>query len=243
VRTRKFQNVRGPLRESVDNMGRNGIAVIGSFVMGFDGEAKGAGERIAAFVERASIPVVMVNLLHALPNTDLWTRMRNEGRLLDEIPDGNSTGTRPNFVPTRPVNEIMEEYDALWAHLYEPSHYLYRSYRYCLAMKPVSSSAAVQNGSGASGDRVKRSKPRLRRTLLNALAPLRLLWQQGVRSSLRGQFWRQMIEIARKNPSRVDIYLQTCAFGESLIRMTPNIRKRMAVHQLSQQTDSQGART
>jgi len=241
ARARKYQNIRNPLLESVNNIGKNGIAVIGSFVLGFDGEGKGAGERIAAFVAQTSIPVVMVNVLQAPPNTKLWTRLKEEGRLLKEIPDGNGTGTWPNFVPTRPVNEIMEEYGALWAHLYEPSRYLDRSYRYYLAMRPAPSAVGMRQGSGTFGNRVGFSKPPLRKRLFYLLGALRLMWWQGVKPPFRRQFWRQVVGIARNNPSRLERYLQTCALGESLIRMTPKITKKLAVHQLSRRTDSQGA--
>ena len=65
------------------NIRENGLGVLASFIMGFDQETKGAGDRICAFVAQHNLPVVMVNLLQALPNTALWDRLQRENRLVD----------------------------------------------------------------------------------------------------------------------------------------------------------------
>ena len=58
------------------NISVNGLGVVPSFIMGFDQETKGAGDRICAFVEEHNLPAVMLNLLQALPNTALWDRLK-----------------------------------------------------------------------------------------------------------------------------------------------------------------------
>ncbi len=42
----KYQNVRNPISESIETIKKNGLTVIGSFIIGLDGEKKGTGERI-----------------------------------------------------------------------------------------------------------------------------------------------------------------------------------------------------
>jgi radical SAM superfamily enzyme YgiQ (UPF0313 family) len=49
--TRKFQNTRDPLTESVQSIARTGLRVMAGFIIGFDGEKSGAGERVCQFVE------------------------------------------------------------------------------------------------------------------------------------------------------------------------------------------------
>ncbi len=51
------------------------------FIVGFDGEKNGVDEEIVKLIEEAAIPVAMVGLLYALPNTQLTRRLTAEGRL------------------------------------------------------------------------------------------------------------------------------------------------------------------
>ena len=105
--------------------------------MGFDQETKGAGDRICAFVEEHNLPAVMLNLLQALPNTALWDRLKEENRLTETGVSADMIEASFNFLPTRPAAEIVAEYIRTVDHLYEPTKYLARTYRYFLAMRPT----------------------------------------------------------------------------------------------------------
>ncbi len=70
--TQKFQNTRDPLTDSVDKITEAGLQVMAGFIIGFDGEKPGAGDRIVRFVEQTGIPMAMFSMLQALPNTALW---------------------------------------------------------------------------------------------------------------------------------------------------------------------------
>ena len=67
------------------------MEVIGSFILGLDGEKSGAGERICAFIEQTEIPVTMLGVLQAAPNTRLWHRLEKEGRLRRDMGDDMGT--------------------------------------------------------------------------------------------------------------------------------------------------------
>ncbi|MGH2413996.1 MAG: B12-binding domain-containing radical SAM protein, partial [Microcystaceae cyanobacterium] len=73
--TKKFQNTRTPLSESIETITRAGLRVMAGFIIGFDGEKSGAGDRIVQFVEQTAIPVAMFSMLQALPHTALWHRL------------------------------------------------------------------------------------------------------------------------------------------------------------------------
>ena len=80
--------------------------------MGFDGERPGADQRLIDFATRNSIPEVFVTLLQAGPGTELWKRLQDENRLLPTRPEdsfGSQTGLM-NFLPTRPMSQIVEEF-------------------------------------------------------------------------------------------------------------------------------------
>jgi radical SAM superfamily enzyme YgiQ (UPF0313 family) len=74
--TRKLQNTRNPLVEACRKINEAGLLIYAGFILGFDGERLGAGERIQAFVEETSIPQPMLGILQAPPNTALWNRLR-----------------------------------------------------------------------------------------------------------------------------------------------------------------------
>jgi radical SAM superfamily enzyme YgiQ (UPF0313 family) len=73
--TKKFQNTRSSLTETVDKIIKAGLRPMAGFIIGFDGEKKGAADRIINFVEEAAIPTALFGMLQALPNTALWTRL------------------------------------------------------------------------------------------------------------------------------------------------------------------------
>ncbi|MBI5251606.1 MAG: B12-binding domain-containing radical SAM protein [Desulfomonile tiedjei] len=220
--TRKFHNVANPLGESLDNIKRNGLSVMASFVIGLDHEQKGAGKRICEFVEQNEIPSVMLNTLQVLPNTALWERLKREGRLLQDRTSGQSTGGRFNYVPSRPESEIIEEYLEAVNRLYEPSGYLSRSYGYFLAMRPTRHFLATgETRPPSDNDRSFAERMRELRSLL------RLIWWQGIMSPYRLQFWRQLVGMFKNNPTRTKKYLVCLATGENMFRMRQVISERL----------------
>jgi radical SAM superfamily enzyme YgiQ (UPF0313 family) len=223
----KYQNLRNPMQDSLATIGANGLNMVASFIIGFDGERSGAVDRITEFVEELAIPITMINILQPLPNTRLWQRLEKEGRLLHDKTSGDFYGMGFNYLPTRPQEEILAEFVRGLDHLYEPSRYLARVYRYFLIMRPTRRALARQAGKNVPGP------PQTPRKLLSShrasetLAPLiRLIWRQGIRPSYRWQFWRQLLGIYRQNPSRLRIYLICCSMGEDLFALRRDVLKK-----------------
>lgn len=199
--TRKLQNTRNPLIEACRKINEAGLLIYAGFILGFDGERSGAGERIQAFVEQTSIPQPMLGILQALPNTALWNRLKAEQRLLEGMgitPVGDQN-TLMNFIPTRPVAEIAREYvEGFWT-LYEPANYLKRCFEQCLNIVPPAGRRQSMHFAPGKG--------------LRLLA--QLIWHQGWRrAEIRAQFWRQMWVIVRTKPQVLNMYLGLCAAGE-----------------------------
>ena len=222
----KYHNIKNPLLESLDTLKKNGMEVIGSFIIGLDGETKGAGERICAFIEQTDIPVTMLGVLQAAPHTSLWHRLEREGRLRRDVGDDSGTFSALNYEPDRPEAEIMQEYIEAWDYLYEPSRYLARAYRYYLAMRPVRRAQAVGVGGTLPKDRVPDQGLTLRRILIEVKAFLKILWWQGLRPSYRRQVWTQVLGMWRQNPTRFKQYFVTCVEGEDLFDMREIVRQK-----------------
>ncbi|HEX4951493.1 MAG TPA: radical SAM protein, partial [Blastocatellia bacterium] len=86
----KYQNTRHSLLESVRRIQRYGMEVMAGFIVGFDHDPEDIFERQIRFIRESAIPLAMVGLLTALPDTQLWRRLQREGRLLAES-SGNNT--------------------------------------------------------------------------------------------------------------------------------------------------------
>ncbi|GAB4376510.1 MAG: B12-binding domain-containing radical SAM protein [Elainellaceae cyanobacterium] len=192
----KEQNTRRSLIEACDKITRSGIQIMAGFILGFDGEKTGAGYRIQHFIEETGIPQAHLNLLQALPNTAMWQRLNQEGRLLQDLESAGSQKSLMNFVPTRPLEEIVHEFiEAFW-NLYDPMAYLKRTFRHFNRME---------------GERPPSKRPLAAKDwrLLRGV-----LWRQGVKRSTRFRFWLQLGIIAISKPHLLFDYMAALAFGE-----------------------------
>ncbi|MGB8699379.1 MAG: B12-binding domain-containing radical SAM protein [Thermosynechococcaceae cyanobacterium] len=197
--TKKFQNTRDPLSDSVDTIIRAGLRVMAGFIIGFDGEKAGAGDRIVRFVEKTAVPTPLFSMLQALPDTALWHRLEKEGRMRSSEANINQT-TLMNFSPTRPIEDIAREYIAAFWTLYDPVKYLNRTYRHFLKL-------------GAPRHQTKLRKVSWK----NFQAFATVCWRQGVVRETRWYFWRNLWGIWRHNPKVWQHYLSICALNEHFL--------------------------
>ncbi|MHB8066912.1 MAG: B12-binding domain-containing radical SAM protein [Desulfobaccales bacterium] len=226
--SRKYHNLRNSPAESLENINKSGLSVIASFIIGFDGEEKGAGERICNFVEELHIPMVMVNLLQAVPQTSLWRRLKEEGRLLEGSTASDIASRGMNFIPTRAVGEIMEEYLQVSEQLYDPSAYLRRAFQAILHMRPTRKAMGQDEKKDQSIPNTPPDSKQKAARIKGLTGLLKLIWRQGIRPPYRRQFWQQLMGVMQKNPSRKIRYLACCALGESLFAYRSLVRKNLA---------------
>ncbi len=206
----KPQNTRHSLIESCDKITKAGLQIMAGFILGFDSERTGAGQRIRQFVEETSIPQAHVGLLQAINNTAMWTRLNQEKRLLQNSSlVGESQTSLMNFEPTRPIEEIVEEFiDCFW-NLYEPLAYLKRTFRYFTNMKG--------------------RRPQIKYHISwHELGLLRAVtWRQGVVRSTRFRFWWQLIALALRKPHLLYDYFYTLSIGEHFFNFRHEVKAKL----------------
>src|SRR6185295_7868149 len=105
----KSQN-RGNLLESVRKIQNHGLEVMAGFIVGFDNDPDDVFERQIEFIRESAIPIAMVGMLNALPDTQLWKRLDREGRLLGSDATGNNTIATVNFIPKMDVDTLISGY-------------------------------------------------------------------------------------------------------------------------------------
>jgi hypothetical protein len=134
IAMRKKQNTRRDIAESVHRIYAAGLYVTAGFIIGFDSEQGSIADAIIALIEEAAIPVCMVGLLYALPNTQLTRRLASEGRLHAELLFDPAAGMDQctqglNFDTLRPRREILSDYKRVLEKVYEPVAYAKRLQR------------------------------------------------------------------------------------------------------------------
>ena len=145
VSAQKKQNTRRNLAACMHKIYSCGIIVTAGFIIGFDGEKDGIAGEMIACIEAADIPLCMVGLLMALPNTQLARRLEREGRvdaLADlsrfeaDVEHGDQCTAGLNFKTTRSRRDILADYRLVLQSVYEPSAYFGRVRKLGQLVKP-----------------------------------------------------------------------------------------------------------
>jgi radical SAM superfamily enzyme YgiQ (UPF0313 family) len=121
----KSQN-RGDLLKSVKKIQSYGMEVMAGFIVGFDNDPEDIFERQIDFIRKSAIPLAMVGLLNALPDTQLWRRLKREGRLLGEA-SGNNTSCSLNFKTRMDPETLIQGYKSIMRTIYSPHEYYMRA--------------------------------------------------------------------------------------------------------------------
>ena len=123
----KQQNLMGgmSLLDAITTLNSYGMEVVSGIIIGLDTDTSDTGDRILEFIRLSNIPMLTINLLHALPRTPLWRRLEAEGRLnFDEKRESNVEF----FMP---YDEVVEMWRRCITTAYEPD-FLYQRFAYNL---------------------------------------------------------------------------------------------------------------
>ena len=141
LKTKKQQNTNKTqenyLYHAVRTIQRRGMQVHGGFILGLDSDDEGVFDAQIEFIQETGIPVAPIYLLTALKGTDMYERMKSEGRLL-EAPLG--TDALPlNFKTELEYGTLIDGYKRVIATLYDPTleNYFGRCLTLFRHLKPV----------------------------------------------------------------------------------------------------------
>ena len=134
IKTKKQQNTdktqKNYLYHAVRKIQRHGMQVQGGFILGLDSDDAGVFDAQIEFVQKTGIPVAPIYLLTVLKGTDLYDRMKSEGRLL-ETPLGTNAMLL-NFKTELEYSTLIDGYKRVIATLYDPT--LENYFSRCLTM-------------------------------------------------------------------------------------------------------------
>ena len=197
----KGQNTRRNLLDSIHRIQSYGMEVMAGFIIGFDGDPENIFDLQKKFIRESGIPLAMVGLLTALPDTQLWQRLEREGRLLD-VSTGNNTDCTMNFVPRMDMTRLIEGYKSVIRNIYSPKEY-YRRALDCL--------------SRFNQDRVESRRVSIRDDLR---AFFSIILTLGIRDEARREFWNYFYQLLRHHTRDFAHGLTLAAMGYHFRQVT-----------------------
>lgn len=196
--TKKFQNLRSSIEDSVNTIAAAGINVMAGFIVGFDSDPQEIYDLQIEMISRLPIPLAMVARLQAAPGTPLWTRMERDGRLTHERQETHVPGRvgESNIIPLGPPEELLRGYQRVLESIYTPQAYFGRVWRanrtaprpggFWAGVQAVRAQLSISREYGTSFGRVLsffgKLRPAFRREALRLL--LRLIWRRPDRLGL-----------------------------------------------------------
>ncbi len=131
LETKKNQNARGDILESVRKVQSYGIRVDAGMIVGFDSDDTAIFDEQFNFIQAARIPVSMTGMLNAVPKTPLHDRLARDNRLVSF-----STGDQfimTNIIPKSMTREqLYVGYQSLIRRLYDFDNMAQRAMDYLL---------------------------------------------------------------------------------------------------------------
>lgn len=217
--TKKKQNTRRNIAESIHKIYSYGMFVNAGFILGFDSETLSVADAMVELIEDAAIPLCIVGLLYALPGTQLTRRLEKEGRLHpnhDVFSAGDQCTHGLNFEPARPLRDILLDYKNVLERVFDPIAYAKRLERLASLLDRSGRPQGVPEGDlGSKFSSLERVH--------------RILGQLPTREP----FWKVLTQVVRNNPAVANhivmlmaVYLHLGPYSRYIISA---IERRLAV--------------
>ncbi|MBE0603198.1 MAG: B12-binding domain-containing radical SAM protein [Deltaproteobacteria bacterium] len=200
----KMQNVKADLLECVKRIQKSGMEVMGGFIVGFDQDTPDTFQRQIDFIREAAIPISMVGLLTALPNTQLWRRLSEEGRILRQSM-GDNTDILLNYMPKMNPEALLAGYRKVLSSIYSPSEYFERT-------------LVLLSRLG--------SRPRTRRVFSDYVGLLRSFVRQGIIARYRVAYWRFIAQALRHAPKHLGLAVTLAIMGHHFFTLARRLESK-----------------
>jgi radical SAM superfamily enzyme YgiQ (UPF0313 family) len=175
---KKGQNMRMPILDAIKTVNKYGIEAASGIIMGLDTDTDDTPQALMDFADMSNIPIMTVNILFALPNTALYTRLQKDNRVLSAEEAENRDS---NIVFLQPYEKVVKNWQKVIGYVFGPEQ-LYARYAY--------------NAKHVYTNRIKPKNPMAQATWPNIKRAIgifrRILWRVGVCADYRALFWKMM---------------------------------------------------
>ncbi len=213
----KYQNMNRSIPVIIRKILSYGIIVDASFIFGFDNETEQSACLMMNCIRDSGICMAMVGTLYALPDTQLARRLKNEGRLFQEVTriskpsmeiDQMTSGL--NFRTKRPRYDILKDYTSILTNIYDPENYYKRLTYLGLNLKPC-----------------YRHKPGTIKKIRLSGSFIKVCGKAGFNIRTGLLFWKLLFNILLKNPKALEpvvgfaaMYIHLAKHARFIIELT-----------------------
>ena len=177
----KQHNMMVPILEGVQTLNSYGLEVVSGIILGLDTDTLDSGEGILEFVDQSEIPLLTINLLQALPKTPLWDRLKREGRLIEDSDRDSNVDFK------LPYDHVVSTWRECMGRAYTPEKLFERFEHQVIHTYP---------------NRIKLPNSKERLSLRNIKRGLtmfaNIVWQVGVKSDYRREFWKFSLPLLKR---------------------------------------------
>ena len=227
IASNKLQNTRRSLLDSVATIQSYGMQVMGGFILGFDTDRDNIFDRMVDFIQTSGIPIAMVGLLQAMPGTQLFRRLKREGRIVDEG-GGNNTTDRLNFQPHMDAARLVEGYRSVLKRIYNCEAYYER-------VKIYLSRMTARQAANADAEPPRSWPVWITRGNMRALA--HSIVRQGVFGRYRWSYWKFLATAATRYRRCFGVAMTLAVMGYHFQVMTRSLSKAAEVTGAAMESD------
>lgn len=188
----KKQNLKRSLVEDVKRIQRAGLQVQGGFIVGFDTDTPSIFKQQIEFIQKSGIVTAMVGLLQAPPGTRLYERLKQAGRLIENISGDNVDGTT-NIIPVMDFGTLRQGYKHMLNYLYSPKAYYQRVKTFLQEYKSP------------------KVKPPI--TTEHVMAFFHSIYRLGIVGKERAQYWRLLLWVLLRRPKLFPLAVTFTVYG------------------------------
>lgn len=188
----KVQNKNRNLVESIKHLHHHGLQVMGGFIVGFDSDTPSIFQRQVDFIQQSGIVTAMVGLLQAPIGTELYRRLENEGRIINNMSGDNADGMT-NIIPHMHINTLQHGYHTILNEIYSPKPFYQRVRNFLTDYQPV--------------------QPPVHIDLEELLAFFRSIYWLGIRGHERAEYWRLFFWALIKQPQKFALAITLSIYG------------------------------
>jgi radical SAM superfamily enzyme YgiQ (UPF0313 family) len=208
----KSQNRNRDMIANIKTLQRNGFLVMGGFIVGFDSDTPTIFERQIQFIQKSGIITAMVGLLQAPFGTDLYRRMKEEGRI-DTTFNGNNTDGTTNIISKMDPKVLFQGYQHLLKEIYSPRLFYQRVRTFLDEFRPNKASVTLE--------------------WHEITAFLKSIWLLGILGEERREYWKLIAWVLAKHPSQFPLAITFSIYGY-------HFRKVSKLHVLKEHPQSLG---
>lgn len=188
----KGQNTRRNLIDSVKTLQRNGLQVMGGFIVGFDNDTTTIFQRQVEFIQKSGIVTAMVGMLQAPYGTSLYERMEKEGRLMGEM-DGDNADGSTNIVPAMGLSTLTQGYHHLLKEIYHPKQFYARVRTFLREYNPPIAPISLR--------------------MEEVAAFFRTVWRLGILGVERAEYWKLFFWTLTRYPAKFALAITFAVYG------------------------------